>query len=93
MQQHPENYRSAAARGFISTIRLSVSFQPDTLQEIQTVRPHLFMELGNPDNAVYDRSVFNDGDVWRRTYNVENNFSTLAEVHYEGSRDTGTQQS
>lgn len=91
MQQHPEHFHACThLPGFISSVRLDVSFQPDTLSDLRAMKPCVFIQAGSLFNLIYERDTFKDGHVWCQTRNED---GLVAEVRYEAGRDTGTQQS
>lgn len=45
-REHPE-YFEQSNHGYIAELRLSVSFQPNTLLEVPEVSPNIFVELYN----------------------------------------------
>lgn len=48
MQQHPEYFHSCVSgSGFICSHNITLSFQPQTLQDVASVKPTIFIELGD----------------------------------------------
>ena len=46
LQQHPEYFHKSSVSGLISNYNITLSFQPDTLKDVATVKPTIFIRLG-----------------------------------------------
>lgn len=44
-QNHPEYFREASYSGYISSLSLSVSYQPKTLADVAEVKPCIFISM------------------------------------------------
>lgn len=44
-QNHPEYFKSAHYSGYIASLHLSVSYQPESLAEVATVIPCIFISM------------------------------------------------
>lgn len=50
MQQHPEYFHPCVSgSGFICGHNITLSFQPETLQDVANIKPTIFVELGGLD--------------------------------------------
>lgn len=48
LQQHPEYFHlCVSGNGFICNHNITLSFQPQTLQDVASVKPTIFIELGD----------------------------------------------
>ncbi len=47
LQEHPEYFHDSAVSGLISNYNITLSFQPETLKDVATVKPTIFIELGD----------------------------------------------
>ena len=68
MREHPERYIPTSRGGLISNITLSVSYQPDTLQDIQNIKPTLFTTIGHTDSTMNEYHEYDTGSIHVRTW-------------------------
>ena len=88
MREHPERFSYTKHDGLISSVALSVSYQPKDLQDIQNAKPILFTYVGNMDTIINGYNEYDTGGT--RVYTWSNG-EKVTEVYNAGSRDTGTQ--
>lgn len=88
MREHPERFSLADFGGLISNVTLSVSYQPKSLQDVQSVAPILFATVGNTDSIMNGYNKYDTGGTRVYTWIVG---EKVTEVYNAGSRDTGTQ--
>ena len=88
MREHPERYSPTPSGGLISSISLSVSYQPRNLLEIQSAEPILFTNVGYTDTIMNEYHEYDTGGTRVGTWIVG---ELVTEVYNAGSRDTGTQ--
>lgn len=83
LQEHPEYFHeSASGMSLISNYNITLSFQPETLKDVATVKPTIFIELGDMDKghklACYDHhpedlvSVFCVNSEWVTEQEIPN---------------------
>lgn len=80
MRGHPERFAPMDSGGFISSIGLSVSFQPEKLRDIQNVKPLLFTQIGNIETVMNSYNEYDTGSKYTRTWF---NSELISEVHNE----------
>lgn len=50
-QNHPEYFKPAYSSGYISALRLSVSYQPKTLTDVAEVNPCIFISMEDSEGV------------------------------------------
>ena len=68
MREHPERFSLTDSGGLISSVRLSVSYQPKDLQNVQNTQPILFTCLGNADTILNEYNEYDTGSIRARTW-------------------------
>lgn len=68
MREHPERFAPTNSGGLISSVHLSVSYQPKGLQDVQHVEPILFTNIGNTDTAINEYNEYDNGSIRARTW-------------------------
>ena len=82
LQEHPEYFHKSSVSGLISNYNITLSFQPETLKDVATVNPTIFIELGDYERghqlACYDHhpedlvSSFSVGNSWVTQQEIPN---------------------
>lgn len=68
MREHPERFVPASQGGLISSVSLSVSYQPDNLRELQNVKPILFTDVGNMHTNMNSYIEYDTGNTRKYTW-------------------------
>lgn len=81
LQEHPEYFHPCqSGYGFISNYNITLSFQPETLKDVATVKPTIFIELGDYERghqlACYDHHP----EDLSSTFSVDNHWVTQQEI-------------
>jgi len=71
MREHPERFTPTSRGGLISSVTLSVSYQPNSLREIQNTQPILFTTVGNTVSIMNGYNEYDTGST--REYTWSNN--------------------
>lgn len=53
----------------IASIRMSVSYQPESLSNMSDMLPNVFISTGNCNSTMYEYNVYDDNAVRSRTWN------------------------
>lgn len=77
---HPEYFKPASYSGYISALRLSVSYQPDTLSGVAEVKPCIFISM--EDNSGISRELNEYGFSGRKYSRVWIDGHTASEVKH-----------
>lgn len=84
MQQHPEYFHPCVSRnGFISSHIITLSFQPDTLSDVASVKPTIFIELGGMDLGHHLACYDHHPEDLMSTFVIDNSYVTVQEIPNE----------
>ena len=77
-QNHPEYFKPANYSGYISALRLSVSYQPDSLSGVAVVKPCIFISM--EDNSGISRELNQYGFSGNKYSRIWVDGNTVSEV-------------
>ena len=68
-QNHPEYFHKGKYDGYISSLGLSVSYQPKSLSDIATITPCIFINMGGTiSEFAREYNMHNTGRIYSRTW-------------------------
>ena len=67
-QNHPEYFHPAKYSGFISSLSVSVSYQPESLSAVADVIPSIFIGMGNVSGMSRELIQYSRGRKESRTW-------------------------
>lgn len=81
MQQHPEYFHQCVSEhGFICNHNITLSFQPDTLSDVVSTRPTIFIKLGDMNIGHHLTCYDHHSEDLVSNFVIDGNFVTDQEI-------------